>query len=179
MCHVHIMMLLANPPLCITLVCQPPPHPPLWVVTFWHLIQRCSSAFLPRCVFAPWLHRYSFISLGMVSRHNSFCAFCTVISQEAKKSLQWKLHLCLSPLQPLRAVLKWGQMTHEPLCWTSALTLFSAFTRMLWNREKTTETAARSLEWDWEILRSAVRKRNNPVQTKSLEWRTPRSTRWF
>lgn len=131
MCLVHIMMLLANPLLCITLVCQTPPYPPLWAVTFWHFIQRCSSAFLPRCVFAPWLHRYSFISLGMVSRHNSFCAFCPVFSQEAKKSLQWKLHLCLSPLQPLRPVLKWGQMTHEPPYWTSALALFSVYTDAL------------------------------------------------
>lgn len=48
------------------------------------------------CIFAPWLHRCSFIHPWMVSRQ-TFCmnAAHPVILEEMKKGFQWKLHPCL------------------------------------------------------------------------------------
>lgn len=69
-----------------------------------------------RCVFAPWLHWRSFISVWMVSRQASYSAPTPrppLILEKAKKRLQWKLHLCL-PCNRIGPSLKWGQMTHEP-----------------------------------------------------------------
>lgn len=108
----------------------PPHHSSLWAVTFWHLLQRWSSAFLPPTRFCTMISPVTLSSLlGWFPGTTLSAPLSLAFLQEAKKRLQWKLHLYLSPSQPPRSVLKWGQMTHEPSSWTSALfALFSVCT---------------------------------------------------
>lgn len=77
-------------------------------------MEPCTSA---HCVFAPWLHRGSFISLWMVSRQTSYSAFVRALASCHFGGSKEKVAVKATPLpslQPHRSILKWGQMTHEP-----------------------------------------------------------------
>lgn len=115
--------------------------PSLWGVIFGRntlglYSERRRGAFLARCVFAPWLHRGSFISPPwMVSRQASRSGFCVGLpvlsfSDGSKEKVAVKA-TPLPPLQPPRSFLKMRSGDTRALGEPPSLFLFERWRRRL------------------------------------------------